>query len=280
MPLITLTTDFGDADGFVGVLKGVIAGICPGAGIIDLAHSIPAGDIVGAAYVLRNSYLYFPPGTIHFAVVDPGVGGVRRAVVMQAVEQFFVAPDNGLLAWVVREVEAAGEEICAWSLEDERFHLSPVSSTFHGRDIFAPAAAFLAQGVDPAELGPELKASLEPEGELSGGPVIDLLRSPGDPEDEGRIIHIDRFGNCVTTIVAAVLPGEVIGGEREGIFEVETAGGKQEVRGLLPSYDSVEAGEAVVVEGSGGLVEIAVSGGSAAGRLGLRRGDRVRFRLC
>lgn len=279
MPLITLTTDFGDADGFVGVLKGVIAGICPGAGIIDLAHSIPAGDIVGAAYVLRNSYLYFPPGTIHFAVVDPGVGGVRRAVAMQAVEQFFVAPDNGLLAWVVREVEAAGEEICAWSLEDERFHLSPVSSTFHGRDIFAPAAAFLAQGVDPAELGPELKASLEPDGELSGGPVIDLLRSPGDPEDEGRIIHIDRFGNCVTTIVAAVLPGEVIGGEREGIFEVETAGGKQEVSGLLPSYDSVEAGEAVVVEGSSGLVEIAVSGGSAAERLGLRRGDRVRFQL-
>ena len=276
MPLITLTTDFGDADGFVGVLKGVIFGICPHGRVVDLAHSIPDGDIIHAAYVLRNAYLYFPPGTIHIAVVDPGVGGGRKAIALRAVDQFFVGPDNGLLAWGVREVEAAGEEIRAWNLEDERFHLSPVSSTFHGRDIFAPVGAFLAQGVDPAEMGPELRASLEPEGELSGGPVVDLLPVPSDPADAGRVIHVDRFGNCITTIEAAALPPQMAGGVSMGRIEVETTGGLRQVKGLYPSYDSVEAGEAVAVEGSSGLVEIAVNGGSAAELLGLERGARVR----
>ena len=277
MPLITLTTDFGDSDGFVGVLRGVLHGISPGSGIVDLAHSIPPGDIVHAAYVLRSAYLYFPPGTVHLTVVDPGVGGERRALAVRTVGQFFVAPDNGLLAWVIREAETAGEEVRAWSIEDERFRLGPVSSTFHGRDIFAPAAAFLAQGVDPSEMGPELRAAFEPDGQLSGGPVVDLLRSPGDPAGEGRVVHIDRFGNCITTIEASTLPDDIVLVRSSAAFEVETAAGMLKVEGLLPSYESVREGAAAALEGSGGLVEIAMRGENAAELLGVRRGARIRL---
>ncbi len=279
MSLITLITDFGDSDGFVGVLKGVIHDISPESQIIDIAHSIPAGDILHAAYVLRNAYLYYPAGTIHIAVVDPGVGGGRKALALHALDQYFVVPDNGIVSWIVREVIAAGEEIRAWSLEDERFRLSPASSTFHGRDVFAPAAAFLARGVDPSELGPELRAAMEPEGDLSGGPVIDLLRSPGDREDEGCVIHIDRFGNCITTIEAAALPDEVMGSESAVVIEIETIRGLQKVAGLAPSYVSVVVGEAAAIIGSNGLVEIAINRGNAAERLGVHRGNRVRLTI-
>ena len=274
MSLITLTTDYGDSDGFVGIIKGVIYNISPDTDVIDLAHSIPAGDILHAAYVLRNAYLCYPANTIHIAVVDPGVGWKRKALALHALDQYFVVPDNGIVSWIVREVETTGEEIHAWSLEDERFRLSPASSTFHGRDIFAPAAAFLARGVDPSELGPELRAKMEPEGDLSGGPVIDLLRSPGDREDEGCVIHIDRFGNCITSI-----EGDVIGSESEGDFEIEAVDGPVKVPGLAPSYGSVVVGEAVAVIGSNGLVEIAINGGNAAERLGVHRGNRVRLTI-
>lgn len=270
---ITLITDFGGADGFTGVLKGVIAGICPGARVTDIAHDIPRGDIIHAAYVLRNAYLYFPPGTVHLVVVDPGVGGKRRAIAAGALAQYFVAPDNGVLAWVLRELESAAEPIRAWSLEEERFHLEPVSRTFHGRDVFAPAAAFLACGVDPAELGPELKGGLPPGGELSGGPVVELLPKEGDPPGEGRIIHIDAFGNCITTIPVADL-SDASGGS----VEVETKNGTLPLGGIAPSYESVGSGEPVALEGSSGLLEIAVNGGHAAAKLGIRRGAAVRWR--
>lgn len=275
MSLITLTTDYGDSDGFVGVIKGVIYNISPETDIIDLAHSIPAGDILHAAYVLRNAYRYYPANTIHIAVVDPGVGGKRKALALHALDQYFVVPDNGIISWIVRDMEAAGEEMNAWSLKDERFRLSPTSTTFHGRDIFAPAAAFLARGVDPSELGPELHAAMEPEGELSGGPVIDLLRSLGDhDDDEGCIIHIDRFGNCITSI-----EGDMVGSESEGHVEIETVDGQVKVPGLAPSYGSVLVGEAVAIMGSNGLVEIAINGGNAAERLGIHRGNRVRLTI-
>ncbi len=275
MPVITLTTDFRDADGFTGVMKGVIHGIAPEAGIIDLAHGIPPGDIVHAAYVLRNAWLYFPPGTVHVAVVDPGVGGRRKAIAVRGVGQFFVAPDNGVLAWVLRELEEAGEDVGAWSLEDERFHLDPVSATFHGRDIFAPVGAFLARGVDPAELGSELDPGFEPEGELEGGPVLELLRQPGEKKSEGRIVHIDTFGNCITTIEAGILPEAVLDQQAPLTLVLEPEAGPLRVTGLRGSYSAVPRGEAAVIEGSGGLLEIAVNGGSAAQILGVERGTPV-----
>lgn len=276
MSLITLTTDFHDADGFTGVLKGVIAGIAPQTRVVDLAHSVPAGDVVHAAYVLRCSYLYFPPGTVHIVIVDPGVGGARRAVVLQAAGQYFVAPDNGVLTWVLCELESAGEGMRAWSLEDERFHLNPTSSTFHGRDIFAPAGAFLALGVDPAEMGPELCAGLDPEGDLIPGPVYELLTSSDGSKGEGRIIHIDTFGNCITTLEAAELPAEIIRNPNSAIIELKTSDSIAEIRGLSSSYSSVEEGSIVAIEGSSGLVEIAVNGGNAAAVLGVTRGDSVK----
>ncbi len=272
MAVITLTTDFRDADGFTGVMKGVIHGIAPDLSVIDLAHGIPPGDIVHAAYVLRNAYLYFPPGTVHVVVVDPGVGGRRKAIAVRGVGQFFVAPDNGVLAWVLRELTDAGETVEAWSLEDERFHLDPVSATFHGRDIFAPVGAFLARGIDPGELGSELETDFEPEGEIEGGPVLELLRQPGERRCEGRIIHVDTFGNCITTIEAGILPEAVLDHQVPLEMVLESDSGPLTVTGLRGSYSAVPRGEAAVIEGSGGLLEIAVNGGSAAQILGLGRG--------
>ena len=276
MSIITLTTDYVDADGFVGVLKGVIAGIAPDSMVVDIAHSVPPGDTVHAAFVLRNSYLYFPPGTVHIAVVDPGVGGPRRAVAVRGAGQFFVAPDNGVLAWIIHELAGAGEELEAWSLEDERFRLGPVSNTFHGRDIFAPAGAYLAMGIDPAELGPRLAAALEPEGDLSGGEVLKLLPRPGDAEDTGRVIHIDAFGNCITTIEVAGLPAGVVEDPGSLSVEIESRNGIISLIGLRNSYESVGKGQPVALEGSSGLLEIAINGDSAARTLAIERGNSVR----
>jgi S-adenosylmethionine hydrolase len=276
MPTITITTDFGDADGFTGVLKGVITGIAPDSRVVDIAHAIPAGDAVHAAFVLRNSYLYFPPGTIHIVIVDPGVGGSRRALAVRGAGQYFVAPDNGVLAWVVSELAGAGEELEAWSLDDERFRLAPVSNTFHGRDIFAPAAAYLAMGIDPDELGPRLVAALEPEGDLSGGDVQGLLPRPGDEEGAGRVIHIDTFGNCITTIEIAGLPADMVEDPESVTIEIESRNGIISLIGLLNSYESVAAGQPVALEGSSGLLEIAINGDSAARTLAIERGDSVR----
>lgn len=276
MRIITLTTDFGDADGFVGVLKGVIAGIAPDSRVVDLAHSIPPGDTVHAAFVLRNSYLYFPPGTVHIVVVDPGVGGTRRALAVRGAGQYFVAPDNGVLTWVVSELTGAGEELEAWNLEDERFRLAPVSNTFHGRDIFAPAGAYLSMGIDPDELGPRLAAALEPDGDLSGGDVLDLLPRPGDEAGSGRVIHIDTFGNCITTLEIAGLPADMLEEPDSVPVEVETRNGIINLMGIRNSYESVDAGQPVALEGSSGLLEIAVNGDSAARTLAIERGDFVR----
>ncbi len=278
MSLITITTDFHDADGFSGVLKAVITDICANARITDIAHGITHGDVIHAAYVVRNTYLYFPAGTIHLIVIDPGVGGARRALAVEALGQFFVAPDNGVLAWMLRELEDAGEQVRAWSLEDNRFHLEPVSNTFHGRDIFAPVAAYLGNGVDPAELGPELDARLEPAGGLSGGPLVELLPRPGAPAHTGRVAHIDTFGNCITTVAASDLPDGIFTGAVGGKFEVETVRGWRVIGRPAVSYSSVALGEAVVLEGSSGLVEFAVNGESAARVLEIRRGATVRWK--
>lgn len=276
MSLITLLTDFGDRDGFPGVMKGVIAGIAPDVRVVDIAHGLPRGDILHASWVLRSAYRYFPAGTVHVAVVDPGVGSGRRAIAARAFGQYFVAPDNGLLAWVIREVSEAGGPVEAWSIEDARFQLSPPSDTFHGRDVFAPAGAFLARGVDPSELGRGLDPRPAPEGELSGGPVIEFLPRAGDPPGTGRIIGIDRFGNCITTLAVEDLPSSVRGGG--GTFVTEGREGTAEVPGLLSSYQSVGDGEPLALAGSTGLVEIAVNGGDAARGLRLARGDEVRLK--
>jgi len=274
MPIITLLTDFQDADGFVGVMKGVLAGIAPQAPTIDLTHHVPPGDIAHAAFVLHTAWPWFPTGTVHLAVVDPGVGGARRGLALRAFGHCFVLPDNGLAAWVVHELTGAGERVEAWHLTDPRFRLDPPSTTFHGRDVFAPAAAFLACGVDPGELGPSLDGRLRPEGDLEPGPVSDLLPRSDDAQGVGRIIHVDTFGNGITSLPSAMLAGREPASVR---LEVTTADGPLTVSGWYPSYSGGPRDRPFLVAGSSGLIEIAWNGSSAATRSGFIRGDVIRL---
>jgi len=245
MAIITLTTDFGTSDGYVGAMKGVIARIAgshPAPVVVDLAHDVPPGDIAHAAWVVATSAPEFPHGSIHVVVVDPGVGGARRDVVVRARGRWYVGPDNGVFAYVAERCSAA------YAIENERFRAERVSRTFHGRDVFAPTAAAIAAGEDPTSAGPKV--------ELTG-------RLPWGPRDRdvGRIVHIDRFGNLITDLPEA------------------EAGGAVNVAGLtLPivgTYEDVPRGQELAYIGSAGTVEIAVRDGRADERFTLRRGSCI-----
>ncbi|TMQ02836.1 MAG: SAM-dependent chlorinase/fluorinase [Deltaproteobacteria bacterium] len=244
MAIITLTTDFGTADGYVGAMKGVIARLAgsPAPAVVDLAHDIPPGDIAHAAWVIATSTTEFPHGSIHVVVVDPGVGGTRREVVVRARGRWYVGPDNGVFAYVA---EPSSE---AYAIENERFRAERVSRTFHGRDVFASTAAAIASGEDPATAG----RSVQLAGELPWGP-----REPAT----GRIVHIDRFGNLISDFP-----------EAEAGRSVAIAG---TVLPLLATYENVPPGELLAYIGSAGTVEIAVRDGRADRRLGLARGALV-----
>ncbi len=247
MKLITLTTDFGTQDWFVGTMKGVIAGIAPRAAVVDLTHAIPAGDIRAGAFALAASYRYFPRRTIHVVVVDPGVGSRRAALAVETADYFFVAPDNGVLSWAL-----AGEKIkTVRRLENDKYFLRPVSQTFHGRDIFAPVAAHLSQGVPPARLGPAVREFRKlpwPEPKQSRQAIT------------GEVIYIDRFGNAITNLAAELL-AEFCGPD----CRIKVHG--KSIGGLRRFYQEAPSGKPVAVAGSTGFLEIAVNGGSAAERL-------------
>ena len=289
MSIVTLTTDFGLADGYVGTMKGVILGIDPTATIVDISHEITPQDVREAAYTLYAAYPYFPQVAIHVVVVDPGVGSERRAIALRTPQATFVAPDNGVLSYVVAAERV--EEIV--HLTNPRYHLSPVSRTFHGRDIFAPAAAHLARGVRLAELG-------EP---LTDIVTFPLPRSEVRPDGTivGQVIHIDRFGNLITSITATDLAGH--GGSEialrglpnprlwpgsgdpgqakvdltdhlllgEGIIEIKG----QSIRGIADNYSERTLGKLLALISSSDHLEIAVSGGSAAQSLAAEVGDEV-----
>jgi len=276
IPLVTLTTDFGTADGYVGTMKGVILTIAPTAHLVDISHEIAPQNLRQAAYVLYTSYPFFPPGTVHLIVVDPGVGSARRPIALRTPAGDFVAPDNGVLSYVMaREpVEALVE------LSDPRYRLSQISHTFHGRDIFAPAAAHLAAGVPILSLG---------------SPVSDPVTfSPPSVEITpagitGEVLHTDHFGNVITSIgllawsesdlILTPAFREVQRGEpvrfRAAGAAVTVAG--QEI-GVHRTYAKVAPGETLALVGSEGHLEIAVREGSAAQRLGLHPGDTVILR--
>ncbi|HEX6308581.1 MAG TPA: SAM-dependent chlorinase/fluorinase [Longimicrobiales bacterium] len=249
-PRITLLTDFGTADGYVAAMKGVISAILPAALIDDASHDIPPGDVHTASWALGAYWHLYPPGTVHVIVVDPGVGGARRALALEIEGRRFVAPDNGVTtaalerAPLTRAVEIRARHL----LRDQE------SATFHGRDVFAPAAAHLAAGVPLEELGP---------------PVADPVLLPTPPlvrtstAVTGAVIHVDRFGNLVTNIPAA----DVRGGA------VDIAG-----RSRIPvvrTYADVAVGECAALAGSRGVLEVSVRDGSAAETLGARRGTAV-----
>ena len=247
LPVISLLTDFGTADYFVGAVKGAILSVNPQVVIVDITHEIPPQDIETGAFTLLACYETFPAGTIHVVVVDPGVGSARRPIVVSANEQFFVGPDNGIFSYIYdREPSHRTVHITA----DTYFRPSP-SSTFHGRDIFAPVAAALSKGVKPEKFGAE---------------IDDEVRLPGSLEPV--IIHIDRFGNCITNItrdhfedwenVNLVINGETI----------------QDFRNF---YGEDSSTAPFAIWGSAGFLEISINGGSAAKRLRVKRGDKVVF---
>ena len=256
---ITLTTDFGTQDGFVGAMKGVVLSIHPRAVIVDITHEIQAQDVFGAALTLRNTCRSFPQGTIHVAVVDPGVGGSRKPLLLQTDTYFYVGPDNGLFSFVTE----TSDTVKAIELRERKYFLSPVSPTFHGRDIFAPVAAYLSLGVDPDEFGPELKH----------------YRTIGYPKPissetgiEGEVIYVDRFGNLITNVDRPLFEQYV--GEKTVQIEV----GQEKLEGLRKYYAEVREGSPLALFGSSGLLEISVNGGNARQKLGLDRGVPVRVR--
>ena len=253
--LITLTTDFGLRDPFVGIMKGVIAGISPAARVIDLTHCLPPQDVMAGALALRQSIAYFPRGAIHVAVVDPGVGGARRPLLIECGGNYFVGPDNGVLSLAIGVLEP-GHIV---ELSNPLYRLEPASATFHGRDIFAPAAAYLSLGVPPEAFGPQLHTFVKV--------ALPQVRRRGN-KFEGQIIYIDTFGNLFTNIEARDLAA--LENTRCRIIV-----GAVHVSGLSPNYAAAAVGEHVAVINSWGLLEIAVNRGSAQQISGAVLGDNV-----
>jgi S-adenosylmethionine hydrolase len=256
MSIVTLTSDFGTVDGYVGEMKGEILSRCPEATLIDVTHEIAPRDIEGGSWTLERIWGRCPEGTIHLGVVDPGVGGSRRPVAVHAAGRWFIGPDNGLLSGVLAGSGASDARL----LDPERFAPGVHSATFHGRDIFAPAAAWLASGRPEMGLGPEIEVAgltrvERSEAHRVGGAI------------RGRVAHIDRFGNLVTDI-----PGSWLA--PTALIEV----GGEVVSGMTSTYADVEPGELVAVVGSAGTLEIAVRDGDAASRLGVPRGGEVSVR--
>ena len=253
--LITLTTDFGYRDPFVGIMKGVIAAINPQAQVIDISHGVPAQDVMAGALILQNSVRYFSAGTIHVVVVDPEVGGARKPILFEHGGRFFVGPDNGVLSLAL---EHKPPEVII-ELTNADFHHQQVGSTFHGRDVFAPVAAHLSLGVPPIQFGPPLE-------------TITNLFMPQIARSEnrlgGEIIYVDTFGNLFTNIREHDLTGL-----RQGRLRVELAG--VQLHGVVTSYAAAPAGEFACVLNSWGLLEIAIYRGNAMQRTGAKVGDKV-----
>ena len=270
--IITLTTDFGYDDAYVAAVKGAILNINPEASIVDVSHSIKPRDVLQAAFILSSAYRYFPKQTVHVAIVDPGVGSERRGIILKTPSAMFVAPDNGILSYIIDDLFSveggsaveqsrgltevifkAGLEAAA--ITDPRFWRHPVSPTFHGRDIFAPVAAGLSLGISLYEFGEKInslhvlpipKPSLDPEGNLVG-----------------QVLHIDRFGNLIANIRSSNLPGRNV--------VVEVCG--RRIQGITDYYAQEDGVMAVV--GSSGYLEISLRDGSACDFLGVGVGEEI-----
>jgi len=260
--MITLTTDFGLQDEYVGVVKGVIAGLAPQARLIDLCHTIRPQDIRQGAFILQAAAPYFPKGTIHLAIVDPGVGTHRRLLAIQALGQIFLGPDNGILTPFLQN-QFFEEAIC---IDCPERYLAPLGTTFHGRDILAPAAAALANGAALSSLGFQtLKEKLT----KLASPALQIDRIHGNIA--GSVIHIDHFGNLTTNIHQRDLAGLTADPASIQIFHRD-----QQVTGLANSYATVPEGRILALIGSRGYLELAAAKGNAARILGAEVDDPVR----
>lgn len=263
--IITLTTDFGTSDTYVGIMKGVILSINPKAQIVDLTHAIPPQDIYEAAFSIYAARSYFPKGTIHIIVVDPGVGSDRQAIVSHIDNAFFVCPDNGVLSYLLHGAENAGTPpIDSVAIQNAAYYLPEVSNTFHGRDIFAPVAAHLSLGVPFDDIGPPVKTLVRlpiPKIDTSGDTLI------------GQIIKIDRFGNLITNISKGAFEAFL---NDDVNYEIRV--GSTSLNRLNSAYADAEIGEPLAIMGSLALLEIAVNGGNAEKQLGLKRGEAAIIR--
>lgn len=257
MPILTLTTDFGIKDGFVGTLKGVIWSICPSARIADISHAITPQNVLEGAFALWRAYPFFPAETVHLAVVDPGVGTSRRPVAMRLGEHTFVGPDNGLFTPMIEDSEKKGWRVEIVHLTNQKYFLPEISRTFHGRDIFAPVAAHLANGVPLNDLGPSIK-----------DPVRLQMPTPEKTANGWRahITVIDIFGNLTTD-----LPVTTLDGPENITFHIHG----WEVQGLAISYGNEQPGELVALVDSENYIEVAIVNGSAARILSAQVGDIV-----
>jgi hypothetical protein len=271
-PIITLTTDFGYDDAYVAAVKGAVLSVNPEASIIDITHSIEPQNILQAAFILNAAYRYFPKQTIHMAIVDPGVGGEREGIILKTPSACFVAPDNGILSYVIDDlfpiegpvtqstrdlskvVFKAGVEVVA--ITDPRFWRRPVSPTFHGRDVFAPVAAGLSLDISIYEFG----------GKINSLHVLPVPRPSLDADGNliGRVLHIDRFGNLITNVRSNDLPGKDVMIEAAGCC----------IEGISSYYAQSKGVMALL--GSTGHLEISVRDGSARDFLGMMVGDEIR----
>lgn len=256
-PIITLTTDYGTNDHLVGVLKGVILRINSEVQIVDITHGVTPFDLLDGAMAIANAYSYFPPRTIHIVVVDPGVGTDRRPILVSGQNQYFIAPDNGVLSGVYEKEQ----QFLVRHLTAEHYFLQPVSKTFHGRDIFAAVAGWLSKNWQPGSMGEEItdfKRFALPKPKEADGML------------KGVVLKVDTFGNLITNFRAEDLPADAI---EKGTIKLQV--GSHAIGKLVPTFANGTANEPFAFVGSSGLLEIGVNKGSAAKTLGLGRGTPV-----
>jgi hypothetical protein len=251
-PILTLTTDFGLSDHYVAAMKGVILGICPRAQMVDISHQVSPYEISEGAYLIAQAYPCFPRKTVHVVVVDPGVGSARRPILLEAAGQFFVAPDNGVLAMVY-----GSEKHKVRLISNDKLFRHPVSRTFHGRDIFAPVAAHLAAGLPPSRAGKLIDDFLRP--------AFQKPQRTGKRTWTGRILKIDRFGNIITNFHTSDFPDL----EKQN-FAMHL--GPRQIEVLVRSYAESSPGEIFMIVGSAGYIEVSVNQGSAAKAIGCEAG--------
>jgi len=262
-PVITITTDFGSNDHFVGAMKGVIVDIVPEAQIVDISHSVQAYDVLDGALTIAQAYSYFPNGTIHLVVVDPGVGTARRPILASSDGHHFVAPDNGVLSMVY----AREERIHVRHITSDHYFRQPVSNTFHGRDIFAPVAAYLAKQVESDKFGEEITDDVKF--------AAPRPKAAGENRIRGVVLKVDRFGNLVTNVTAADVPA--LFADKTGPFKIVV--GNREVTDIRAAYAEGAPGEVFGILGSMGYLEIAANRAAAAQITGAVKGSEVMITL-
>lgn len=256
-PVVCFLTDFGWEDSYVGMMKGVILSHAPDAQLVDLTHGVPPQNIREGAYQLLTSYAHFPEGSYFLAVVDPGVGSQRRIILAEAAQRTFIGPDNGLLSWVfAREKPKRVVDV------SRRVDSKDIATTFHGRDIMAPALGAVVAGTSVTTLGPVIDNWVEL--------PFPAVKKSGS-KWEGEILSVDRFGNLITNFPSA----DVAGFSSHAKVWFDLGEKAATVRGLSPTYTSVDKGKPLAIAGSAGFVEIAVRDGSAAALTGLREGSKI-----